>query len=119
MKSMVCDYGSVERELRAYETLSHAVHASDIPDDGRKYVRQALDRFKLNQNGDRDYHFLIHKPLGVSAQHFLNLHEGRFPLYYARDLARQMLHALDFVHKAKVVHAGLFNEHDCSSAPIG
>ena len=107
---MVCDYGSAKREIRAYEALSSAAQITDSPRDGRQYVRELLDHFEICHS-ERNYHFLIHEPLGVSAQLFLNLHKGRFHINYARELALQMLYALNFVHKAGVIHAGLLDQN--------
>ena len=55
-----------------------------------------MDHFELRR-GDRDYHFLIHEPLGVSVQFFFDLSRGSLPIYYVKDLASRMLHALDFI----------------------
>ena len=104
MKSMVCDYTSVQREINAYEALSKAHKTSWHT--GKQYVRQALDRFELRR-GDRDYHFLIHEPLGATLQFFLNISGGSLPIYYVKDLASQMLRALEFIHGTQVIHAGL------------
>jgi serine/threonine-protein kinase SRPK3 len=104
MKSMVCDYISVQREIKAYETLSNVPKADRLM--GERYTRQAVDHFELRR-GDRDYHFLIHEPLGVSVQFFLDLSGGSLPIYYVKELASQMLHALHFIHSAQVIHAGL------------
>jgi serine/threonine-protein kinase SRPK3 len=104
MKSMVCDYTSVQREIKAYEVLTEAGKTSGSI--GKRYVRQALDHFEL-RHGDDNYHFLIHEPLGVSVQFFLDIAGGRLPIPYVKDLASQMLHALKFIHSAQVIHAGL------------
>ncbi|KAF8166033.1 kinase-like domain-containing protein [Crassisporium funariophilum] len=104
MKSMVCNYASVEREIKAYEILSKIDKTSKST--GKQYVRQALDHFELH-HGDRNYHFLIHEPLGVSLRFFLHISRGRFPIDYAQDLAFRMLHALQFIHSAKIIHADL------------
>jgi len=104
MKSMVCDYTSVQREIKAYETLSNVPKADRLM--GERYTRQAVDHFELRR-GDRDYHFLIHEPLGVSVQFFLDLSGGSLPIYYVKELASQMLHALHFIHSAQVIHADL------------
>ena len=104
MKSMVCDYTSVQREIKAYEILSKAPKADRLM--GNRYTRQAVDRFELRR-GDRDYHFLIHEPLGATLQSFLDLSGGSLPVYYVKELVSQMLHALDFIHSAQVIHAGL------------
>ena len=101
---MVCDYTSVQREIKAYEALSKAPKTNRLT--GKQYVRQALDQFELCQ-GDRDYHFLIHEPLGATVQFFLNFSGGSLPIYYVKDLASQILHALEFIHDAQVIHAGL------------
>ena len=104
MKSMVCDYTSVQREIKAYEALSKAPKTDRLM--GKWYTRQAVDSFELRR-GDRDYHFLIHEPLGVSVQFFPDLSGGSLPIYYAKDLTTHMLHALDFIHSAQVIHAVL------------
>ncbi|KAF8076835.1 putative CDK4/6 [Lyophyllum atratum] len=104
MKSMVCDYTSVQREIKAYETLTKVGKTNGST--GKKFVRQSLDQFELRHD-DRNYHFLIHEPLGVSVQYFLNISGGSFPIYYVKDLASQMLHALEFIHSAQIIHADL------------
>ena len=101
---MVCDYTSARREIKAYQALSEVSKASWST--GKQYVRQALDQFKLRW-GDRDYHFLIHEPLGATVEFFLNISGGSLPIYYVKDLASQILHALEFIHSAQVIHAGL------------
>ena len=103
MKSLVYDYPSVQREINAYEAISKFSLESNSK--GKQYVRQALDHFELRR-GERNYHFLIHEPLGVTAQTFLEICGGRLPIEYVRDLAFQMLHALEFIHDAGVVYAG-------------
>jgi hypothetical protein len=52
MKSMVCDYSSVQREIKAYKALSRSAKINKAP--GKLYVRRALDHFELSQ-----------RPLGV------------------------------------------------------
>ena len=104
MKSMVCDYTSVQREITAYEVLTKVGKTSRST--GKQYVRQALDHFELRQ-GDRSYHFLIHEPLGVTVQSFLDISGGSLPIPYVQELASQMLHGLEFIHSAQVIHAGL------------
>jgi serine/threonine-protein kinase SRPK3 len=101
---MVCDYTSAHRETTAYKALSKAGKTSGST--GKRYVRQALDHFEL-RHGERNYHFLIHEPLGVNVQFFLNISGGSLPIYYVKDLASQMLRALEFIHSAQVIHAGL------------
>jgi serine/threonine-protein kinase SRPK3 len=103
MKSMVCNYSSVKREIKAYEALSKSAKISEAA--GKKYVRQVLDHFELSLC-DRNYHFLIHEPLGVSLQTFLDLYRGSLPIYFVRHVTYQVLHALEFIHGAKVIHAG-------------
>jgi len=103
MKSMVCDYSSVQREIRAYDALSKSAKISEIP--GKLYVRRALDHFELSQ-GDRSYHFLIHEPLGVTLQIFLDISRGILPTCHAKELTYQMLHALKFINGTQVIHAG-------------
>ncbi|KAF8891445.1 kinase-like domain-containing protein [Gymnopilus junonius] len=104
MKSMVSDYSSVEREIKAYEVLGKVGKTSRLT--GGRYVRQALDHFELH-HGDCNYHFLIHEPLGVSLQLLLRIFKVGFPMNYVKDLASQMLHALAFIHSAGVIHADL------------
>ena len=108
MKSMVCDYTSVQREIKAYEALSKAPGTSWPT--GRQYVRQALDQFEIRR-GNRDYHFLVHEPLGATVQFFLNISGGSLPINCVKDLTSQMLHALEFIHSAQVIHAGLMLPH--------
>lgn len=100
---MVYDYSSVQREIEAYEALSKVGKTSEST--GKQYVRQALDQFEL-QHGGHNYHLLIHEPLGVSLQFFLQISGGSLPIGYVKDLAFQMLQALQFIHNAKVIHAG-------------
>jgi hypothetical protein len=68
----------------------------------KQLVRQALDHFELSQ-GDRNYHFLIHKPLGATLQ---LISRRSLPIYYVQDLTYQMLHALECIHGAQVIHGG-------------
>jgi serine/threonine protein kinase len=103
MKSMVCDYTSVQREIKAYEALTKVGKTSGLT--GKRYVRQVLDHFEL-RHGDHNYHFLIHEPLGVNVQFFLDISGGSLPISYVKDLASHMLHALEFIHSAQVIHAG-------------
>ncbi|KAG6902038.1 hypothetical protein C0995_005248 [Termitomyces sp. Mi166 len=103
MKSMVCDYPSVEREVKTYEALSDQRTSGLI---GRHLVRQALDHFELEIE-DRNYNFLIHEPLGLSVELFRTTGKGTLPILYVRILARQMLHALEFIHSANIVHGDL------------
>ncbi|KAF8891452.1 kinase-like domain-containing protein [Gymnopilus junonius] len=91
MKSMVSDYSSIEREIKAYEVLGKAGKTSRSP--GKLFVRQALDHFEL--------------PLGVSLQLLLRIFKVGFPMNYVKDLASQMLYALAFIHSAGVIHADL------------
>ncbi|KAF9479122.1 putative CDK4/6, partial [Pholiota conissans] len=104
MKSMVCGYSSVKREVRAYELLKKAGQATKLP--GKQYVRQALDHFELHHD-DRIYHFLIHEPLGMSLETFMEGCGGSFPVGYVKELTIQMLQALEFIHSAEVVHADI------------
>jgi serine/threonine protein kinase len=104
MKSMVCDYPSVQREIKAYEALTKVSKTSGST--GKRYVRQALDHFEL-RHGDRNYDFLIHEPLGLHVQLFLDIFGGSFPIPYVKLLATQMLRALEFIHSAQVIHSGL------------
>ena len=103
MKSMVCDYGSVEREVAAQKALSESAKTSEAA--GKQYVRQALDHFELSQDG-RNYHFLIHEPLGVTLDFFLDISHESLPIYYVKEVAYQILQALEFIHGAGVIHAG-------------
>ncbi|KAG6871840.1 hypothetical protein C0995_015879 [Termitomyces sp. Mi166 len=104
MKSMVCDYSSVQREVKAYEALSGAAKTSRLI--GRHFVRQALDHFELEIE-DRNYHFLIHEPLGVSVEDFCIRNKGILPISYVRVLAWQILDALEFIHSANIIHGDL------------
>jgi hypothetical protein len=52
---------------------------------GKLYVGRELDHFELSQ-GDRGYRFLIHEPLGVTLQYFLDISRGIFPIYCAKEL---------------------------------
>jgi serine/threonine-protein kinase SRPK3 len=104
MKSMVCDYTSVRREVTAYQVLAEVGKTSGST--GKLYVRQALDQFEL-RHGDRSYHFLIHEALGLSVQFFLDYADGSLPIFYVKEFTSQMLQALEFIHSAHVIHAGL------------
>ncbi|KXN88038.1 SRSF protein kinase 3 [Leucoagaricus sp. SymC.cos] len=104
LKSMVYNYPSVQREIKAYKTLSESAMVSQAV--GKRYVRLALDRFEL-AHGNRNYHFLIHEALGVTAEVFMGVCGGTLPIFYVKDLAYRMLHALEFVHNARVIHADL------------
>ncbi|KAF5327179.1 hypothetical protein D9619_004395 [Psilocybe cf. subviscida] len=104
MKSLVCDYISVRRELKAYEALAHASDSCKFP--GSIFVRQALDQFNL-RHGDNDYNFLIHEPLGPNVQSLLDHSKGRFSPVYVKSLAKKMLQALEFIHAADVIHADI------------
>ena len=106
MKSMVCNYASVEREIKAYEVSTKLEGDKTSGSIGKRYVRQALDHFELHHN-DHNYHFLIHEPLGFSVQFLLNNSGGHLYIPFVKDLASQMLHALEFIHSAQVIHAGL------------
>jgi serine/threonine protein kinase len=103
MKSMVCDYDSVQREVAAQEALSESAKTSEAA--GKQYVRQALDHFELSR-GDHNYHFFIHEPLGATLNFFLDISRGTLPIYYVKELAYQILQALEFIHGARVIHAG-------------
>ena len=100
---MVCDYGSVEREVVAHEALSESAKTSEAA--GKQYVRQALDHFELSKD-DRNYHFLIHEPLGVTLDFFLYISHGSLPIYYVKEVTYQILQAFEFIHGAGVIHAG-------------
>ena len=50
--------------------------------------------------------FLIHKPLGVTLKLFLDMSRGSLPISYVQELTYQVLHALNFIHRAQVIHAG-------------
>ena len=39
-------------------------------------------------------------------QFFLDIAGGRLPIYYVKELASQILHALEFIHSAQVIHSG-------------
>ena len=103
MKSMVCDYSSVRREVAAHEALSKSTETSEAA--GKQYVRQALDYFELSR-GDRNYHFFIHEPFGVTLDFFHEVAHRRLPIDYVRELSYQILQALEFIHDAQVIHAG-------------
>ena len=104
MKSIVCDYPSNQREIKAYEALSKVSKTSEST--GKWYVRQTLGHFEL-RHGDRNYDFLIREPLGLHAQLFLDLLGGSSPIGCVKLLTKQMLLALEFIHSAQVFHAGL------------
>ncbi|KAF8891448.1 kinase-like domain-containing protein [Gymnopilus junonius] len=104
MKSMVSNYPSVQREIKAYDVLSKVSKTSRSP--GKRFVRQALDHFEM-RHGERDYHFLIHEPLGASLQFFIEISKVGLPIDYVKDLASQMLHTLAYIHSAGVIHADL------------
>jgi len=111
MKSMVSNYSSVEREIRAYDALSAASNASDAP--GKQYVRHALDQFKIDHAG-RSYHFLVHEPLGISVDFLQKKLKGRLPFVYCYDLVDHMLEALEYLHKhADLIHAGKYFTFSC------
>ncbi|KAG6894571.1 hypothetical protein C0992_005552 [Termitomyces sp. T32_za158] len=104
MKSMVCDYPSVQREVRAYELLSKA-DASNVY--GMRFIRKALDSFQVEIEG-RNYPFLIHEPLGITVYSLaVTAYDGSLPILYVKGLARDMLHALDAIHSAGIVHGDL------------
>jgi hypothetical protein len=44
-----------------------------------------LGHFELSQ-GDRGFRFLIHEPLGVTLQYFLDISRGSLPIHYAKEL---------------------------------
>ena len=102
MKSMVCDYPSVKREIKAYEVVSEAVKTTRLA--GQRFVRQALDHFEV-QIEDRNYQFLIHEPLGMNVELFLDALR-LLPIGSIRPLARNVLNALKFIHSAGIVHGG-------------
>ncbi|KIM35934.1 hypothetical protein M413DRAFT_78930, partial [Hebeloma cylindrosporum] len=99
MKSIVSGYASVQREITAYEILSKA--AKTGTSIGKEYVWLALDHFELRLGE----HFLIHEPLGLHLQWFIEKGGGSLPIVYVRMLAIQMLHGLEFIHGAQVIHA--------------
>ncbi|KAG6834735.1 hypothetical protein H0H93_007754, partial [Arthromyces matolae] len=70
-------------------------------------VRYALDHFVL-QIHDRKYNFLIHEPLGLALQHFLEAsnHQGVHP-GFVKLLGFYILKGLQFMHSAKVVHTDI------------
>lgn len=90
---MVSNYSSVQREIKAYEALSKIDKTNGST--GKQYVRQALDYFELH-HGDRNYHFLVHEPLSVSLQFFLQISRGNLPINYVKELASWMLHCMLF-----------------------
>ncbi|KAG6898831.1 hypothetical protein C0993_003729 [Termitomyces sp. T159_Od127] len=65
MKSMVCNYPSVQREVKAYKAISKAAETTTMR--GKNFVRKALDHFEVKIE-DRNYPFLIHKPLGLTVE---------------------------------------------------
>jgi serine/threonine protein kinase len=89
---------SIQREIEAHKALSKTAKITET-------TRKQLDHFELNQ-GDRNYHFLIHEPLGATLQLFLDISRRSLPIYYAQDLTYQMLHALELIHGAQVIHGG-------------
>lgn len=115
MKSMVSDYTSVQHEITAYEVLTKVGKTSRSI--GKQYVRQALDHFEL-RHANRSYHFLIHEPLGVTVQFFLDISRGSLPIPYVQELASQILHGLEFTHNARVTHAGLTSSDNTPCPPI-
>jgi len=101
---MVCDYYSVEREIRAYDALTTASNASNSP--GKKYVRHTLDQFKID-HADRSYHFLVHEPLGISVDFLQTTLKGTLPFGYCSQLVEHMIQALEYLHMhANLIHAG-------------
>ena len=100
MKSMVCDYSSVQREVAAHNVLSESAKTSEAA--GKQYVSR--DHFEISQD-DRNYHFLIYEPLGFSLDFFLDFSDGSLPIY-VKELTYQILQALEFIHSAQVIHAG-------------
>lgn len=104
MKSMVTDYSSVKRELRAFESLTAASTTSNAP--GKKHVRHALDTFSLGHAG-RTYHFLIHEPLGFPLSLFHELVKYKFTFVQAQHYVFEILQALDYLHSdAHLIHGG-------------
>jgi len=104
LESMVSDYFSIEREINAYDALSAASKASNAA--GKKYVRHALDHFKIDHAG-RTYDFLIHEPLGVSVHFLRMMKKGSLPFVYAHNLVVLMLQALNYLHTdANLIHGG-------------
>ena len=79
---MVCDYSSVQREIKAYEALSKSAEISEAP--GKLYVRRALDHFELSQ-GDRNYHFLIHERASRRYVAILSRHLSRKSSHFLRQ----------------------------------
>ncbi len=100
---MVCEYPSVQREINAHEFISKTAKISDA--SRKQHVRQALDHFELSQ-GDHNYHFLIHEPLGVTLKLSLDMSRGSLPISYVQELTYQILLALNFIHSAQAIHAG-------------
>ena len=103
MKSLICDHGSGEREVAAQEALSESAKTSEAV--GKQYVGRALDHFELGR-GDRNYHFFIYEPLGATLDFFLDMSNGSLLFVYVKELACQILQALEFIHGAQVIHAG-------------
>jgi hypothetical protein len=101
---MVYDYTSVQHEIKACKALTRVGKTSGST--GQQYVRQVLDHFEI-RHGNHNYHFLIHEPLGVNVQFFLDVSGGSLPISYVKDLTSNMRHALEFIHSARVIHAGL------------
>ncbi|KAG6887367.1 hypothetical protein C0992_012606 [Termitomyces sp. T32_za158] len=106
---MVCDYPSVQREIKAYEALSKAAETTTML--GQHCVRKALDIFEIGI-GNRNYHFLIHEPLGFTIQMVANMYTYKgnrpnLPASYIRRVARHTLYALEFLHSAGVVHGDI------------
>lgn len=101
MKSLVCDYASVEREIKAYDVLSKT--SIELP--GKRYVRQALDRFELCHDND-NYRFLIHEPLGIDLPVLLQMVRGKLTADYTKVVIHSLLSALRFLHASSVIHGG-------------
>jgi hypothetical protein len=103
MKSTVCDYSSGQREVAAHEALYESAKTSEAA--GKQHVGWALDHFELSRD-DRNYHFFIHEPLGATLDFFLDFSNGSLLFVYVKELAYQILQALEFIHGAQVIHAG-------------
>jgi hypothetical protein len=75
---MVCDYTSIQREIVRFIQ--------------KKTKLPALDHFEFSE-GDRNYHFF-------------KLSRGSLPIDRVLELAYQILYALEFIHRAQVIHVG-------------
>jgi hypothetical protein len=90
-----------DARLKRTKALSKVTKITETA--GKQHVRQALVWFEPNQ-GDRSYHFPIDEPLGATLQRFLDISRSHL-LQYVQDLTYRLLHALEFIHGAQVIHA--------------